>query len=152
MKIKIKKFEDLSTSDLYEILRLRTEVFVVEQECAYQECDGKDYRSFHLTAEEGEEIIAYLRIVEKGISFNEISIGRVVVDSKHRGRGIARELLEYAIEFIETELGEKKIRIAAQEYLEVFYESLGFSKVSDTYMEDGIPHIDMVLTRNNTVD
>jgi ElaA protein len=119
-------------------------VFVVEQQCIYEDCDGKDKKSYHLFAEHNGEILVYLRILEKGISYNEISIGRVLARENYRGNGFAKQMMLRAIEFIENNLNEKVIRISAQEYLLKFYSSLGFVRVSEGYLEDDIPHIEML--------
>ena len=140
----VKKFSELSSDELYEILKLRSEVFVVEQECIYEDCDGKDKKSYHLFAEQNGEILVYLRILEKGVSYSEISIGRVLSNKKYRGRGFAKQMILRAIEFIESYLKENAIRISAQVYLLNFYSSFGFVKVSDVYLEDDIPHIEML--------
>ncbi|MCJ7688603.1 MAG: GNAT family N-acetyltransferase, partial [Clostridiaceae bacterium] len=110
----VKKFNELSTGELYEILKLRSEVFVVEQECIYEDCDGKDKKSYHLFAEQNGEILVYLRILEKGVSYSEISIGRFLANKKYLGRGFAKQTMLRAIEFIEHYLNEKEIRISAQ--------------------------------------
>lgn len=144
MEWKIKTFNELSNDELYEIIKLRSEVFVIEQQCIYEECDGKDKKAYHLFGEEDGEILVYLRILDKGVSFNEVSIGRVVANKKYRSKGLAKEMVSRAIEFIEDNLNEKVIRISAQEYLLKFYSSLGFMKVSQVYLEDGIPHMEMV--------
>ncbi|MCT4620234.1 MAG: GNAT family N-acetyltransferase [Marinisporobacter sp.] len=144
MDFQIKKFEELKVEELYEILRMRNEVFVIEQNCIYQDCDEKDKKAYHLLGIENEKMVAYLRILERGVSYNEISIGRVLVDQKHRGKGLARELLVKAIDFIEEHLNEKEIRISAQKYLLDFYKSLGFMIASEVYLEDGIPHVEMI--------
>ena len=144
MNWEIKKFSELSGEEVYEILKLRSEVFVIEQQCIYQECDGKDNKSYHLFAKENGKIIAYLRILGKGVSYNEISIGRVLTDKKYRGKGLAKQMMLRAIEFIENHLNERIIRISAQEYLLNFYSSLKFVKVSDVYLEDDIPHVEML--------
>jgi ElaA protein len=140
----IKKFNELSSDELYEILKLRSEVFVIEQECIYEDCDGKDKESYHLFAEQNGEILVYLRILEKGVSYSEISIGRVLANKKYRGRGFAKQMMLRAIEFIEHSLNEKEIRISAQVYLLNFYSSFGFAQVSEGYLEDDIPHIEML--------
>lgn len=140
----VKKFSELSSDELYEILKLRSEVFVVEQECIYEDCDGKDKKSYHLFAEQNGEILVYLRILEKGVSYNEISIGRVLSNKKYRGKGFAKQMMPRAIEFIESYLKENTIRISAQVYLLNFYSSFGFVKVSECYLEDDIPHIEML--------
>ncbi|MCJ7689677.1 MAG: GNAT family N-acetyltransferase, partial [Clostridiaceae bacterium] len=113
-------------------------------ECIYEDCDGKDKKSYHLFAEQNGEILVYLRILEKGVSYNEISIGRVLANKKYRGRGFAKQMMLRAIEFIEHYLNEKEIRISAQVYLSNFYSSFGFVKVSEAYLEDDIPHIEML--------
>ena len=141
---KIKRFEELTTTELYEILRVRAEVFVVEQTCIYQDLDGKDKRSYHFFVEESGKVIDYLRILDKGVSYPEISIGRVLVTETNRRKGLARELMQKAIRYVEAELGETKIRISGQLYLQSFYESLGFQTVSEVYLEDEIPHVEML--------
>lgn len=143
----IRKFKELKLEEIYKILELRNEIFIVEQECAYQDCDGKDKNSYHLFTEQDGKIIAYLRILEKGVSYDEISIGRVLVNKSYRGKGISRNLMLKAIDFIEENLKEKEIKIQAQSYLLNFYKSLGFKEVSNEYMEDNIPHIDMLYRR-----
>ncbi|MGH4122416.1 MAG: GNAT family N-acetyltransferase [Clostridium sp.] len=148
MKWEIKKFKELSGEEVYEILKLRSEVFVIEQQCIYEECDGKDKKSYHLFAREDGEILVYLRILEKGVTYNEISIGRVLTDKKYRGKGLAKQMMLRAIGFIENNLNEKTIRISAQEYLLNFYSSLGFVGVSDVYLEDDIPHVEMLYKNN----
>ncbi len=144
MEWKIKRFGDLKIEEVYGILKARNEVFVVEQQCTYQDCDGKDKWAYHLYLEENGEIIAYLRILYKGILFDEITIGRVLVSKIHRRRNIGRDMMIKAIRFIEEELNENAIRISAQLYLVDFYTSLGFKQVSDEYLEDDIPHIEML--------
>ena len=144
MNWKIKRFEELNTAELYEILRVRAEVFVVEQTCVYQDLDLKDKKAYHLFLEENQEILAYLRILDKEVSYPEISIGRVLTTEVNRRKGIAREMMRKAITFITEELEEKKIRISAQLYLKEFYESLGFVQVSEMYLEDEIPHVEML--------
>lgn len=144
MNWKTKRFEELTTTELYEILRVRAEVFVVEQTCIYQDLDLKDKKAYHLFCENNGEIAAYLRILDKGVSYPEISIGRVLTRETNRRIGLAREMMQKAISFVEEELSEMQIRISAQLYLKRFYESLGFSVTSDIYLEDDIEHIEMV--------
>lgn len=144
MKIEIKTFNELSTIELYRILKARYEVFTVGQKCLYQDCDDKDQGSYHVYIEEDERVVAYLRIVKKGISYDEVSIGRVMVVESHRNSGLARLIMERAIEFIRNELKEKNIRISAQEYLVNFYKSLGFKQISEVYLEVEIPHVSML--------
>lgn len=147
MEIKIKKFNELTTEELYKILRVRNEVFVVEQICIYQDCDNKDYNSYHLYVEEGNEVVGYLRIVNKGISYNEISIGRVLVKETHRNKGLSRKIMLEAIKFIEEKLNSNEIRLSGQVYIKGFYESLGFKQVSEEYLEDDIPHVEMLYKK-----
>lgn len=147
MKWELKKFEELTVSELYEILKLRCEIFVLEQECAYQDCDNKDIEAKHLYCVENGKIIAYLRILNRGVSFNEMSIGRVVVDRNNRGRGLAKIALAKAIKFVEEELNETEIRISAQKYIVKLYGELGFREMSDEYLEDGIPHVEMLYKK-----
>ena len=144
MNWKIKRFEELTTTELYEILRVRSEVFVVEQTCIYQDLDLKDKKAYHLFCENNGEIAAYLRILDKGVSYPEISIGRVLTRETNRRIGLAREMMQKAISFVEEELSEMQIRISAQLYLKQFYESLGFLVTSEVYLEDDIQHIEMV--------
>lgn len=143
----LKKFDELTNIELYNLLKERTLVFVVEQNCPYPEVDGKDPFSYHLFKENNGEIIAYLRIVPAGVSYQEISIGRVFVKKEYRGQGIAEELLKKGLDFIQNELKEQTVKIQAQDYLRKFYSSFGFQTISETYLEDSIPHIDMVLQR-----
>jgi len=147
MNWKIKKFNELNIEEIYKILALRNEIFIVEQECPYLDCDDKDLNSYHLFLTENGQIVSYLRILEKGVSYDEISIGRVAVKKSYRGKGISRKMMQKAIEFIENNLSENTIKIQAQAYLLDFYSSLGFKVVSEEYLEDNIPHIDMIYKK-----
>lgn len=147
MNCKIKKFSELTTKELYEILKVRAEVFVVEQNCVYQDLDSKDEVSYHLFLEDNSEIIAYLRILPKGISYPETSIGRVLTKATYRKNGLSKEIVQKAIEFIIDILEEKEIKISAQAYLQKFYKSFGFEPTSDIYLEDGIEHIEMLYQK-----
>ncbi|MDQ8766400.1 GNAT family N-acetyltransferase [Streptococcus ruminantium] len=147
MQWKIKEFDQLSLQELYSLLTLRTDVFVVEQACPYPELDGKDPTCLHLIGMDGDELVGYLRLLPSGQSYEEASIGRVVIRSSHRGRGLGRPMMECAIQYITKEWKEEKIKIGAQAYLEKFYQSLGFKSVSEVYLEDGIPHLDMLYTK-----
>jgi ElaA protein len=140
---KIKSFEDLSVNELYDILRLRSEIFVVEQNCVYLDLDGKDKKGLHLLGEFEGKIVAYSRLFKPGISFDNASIGRVVVDANYRDRKWGHELMREAIAGIQSHFGESKITIGAQLYLKKFYESNGFVQTSEMYLEDDIPHIEM---------
>lgn len=141
----LKKFDDLTIDELYGILKLRAEIFVVEQNCPYQDLDGKDKCSYHLFLEENGEIIAYLRILPENVSYEDIAIGRVIVKKSYRRQGISRKLMKKAIDFIIIDLKKSKIRLSGQAYLEDFYTSFGFMKVSDCYLEDGIPHFEFLF-------
>ncbi len=140
----IKHFTELTTPELYEILRLRSEVFVVEQNCPYLDMDNKDQKSFHLLYYTDGELSAYTRLLPAGLSFNEVSIGRVVSSPVHRGKGLGKQLMEASIQACEELFGKSPIRIGAQHYLLKFYQSLGFKEEGALYDEDGIPHIEMV--------
>lgn len=143
VQIKLKKFNELNNHELYEILRLRSEIFVVEQNCVYLDLDDLDQQAFHLFAKENNQIIAYVRLLKPGQRFPEASIGRVVTKKDNRNRGISTTLLKKAIGVITNEWQYPKITLSAQMYLQKFYENLGFVVVSDEYLEDGIPHIEM---------
>lgn len=147
MSWNLKKFDELTNLELYNLLKERTLVFVVEQNCPYLEVDGKDPFSYHLFKEDNGEIIAYLRIVPAGISYQEVSLGRVFVKREYRGQGMAKELLKKGLDFIQKELKETNVKIQAQDYLRSFYSSFGFQTISETYLEDNIPHVDMLLQR-----
>ncbi len=141
-----KTFNNLSNIELYHILRLRSEVFIVEQQCIYQDLDGKDLKSHHLTAWDGDNLVAYTRIVPPGVSFLEVSIGRVLTSPLYRGIGAGIALMQKSIEKVYETYGKTPIRIGAQLYLKKFYENLGFVKDSEQYLEDDIPHIEMILS------
>ena len=140
---RLKTFDDLSPAELYAILRLRSEVFVVEQHCVYQDMDNKDQHAYHLMGFEGNNLLAYTRLLPPGISYDFASIGRVVTSPAARGRGLGKSLMEESIAEIERIFGRVRIRIGAQYYLKEFYRSLGFEQTSNIYDEDGIDHIQM---------
>jgi ElaA protein len=139
----IKPFEALSVHELYDILRLRSEIFVVEQHCVYLDLDGKDKKALHLMGVFDGKIVAYSRLLKSGISFDNASIGRVVVDVNYRDRKWGHELMKESINGINLHFCERKITIGAQLYLKKFYESHSFVSTSDIYLEDDIPHIEM---------
>ncbi|OQY42935.1 MAG: GNAT family N-acetyltransferase [Fusobacteriia bacterium 4572_74] len=147
MNLEIKKFDELTGREVYKILKIRSEVFVVEQNCVYNDVDEKDIESIHIMIEEDNNIIAYLRVIKPGISYDNASIGRVLVTSEARGKGLARKIIQTGMDYIINKWNEEKITIGAQNYLRNFYESLGFEVVSDVYLEDGIPHIDMTYNK-----
>ena len=140
---KIKPFNALSAVELYQILQLRSEVFVVEQNCVYQDIDGKDQKAIHIIGEFEGQTVAYCRIFDKGGYFDQASIGRVIVKENFRDRKWGHDLIKEAIVAIQKHYGESQITISAQLYLKKFYESHGFVKTSEEYLEDGIPHIEM---------
>lgn len=137
-----KKFNDLELSELYQILRLRSEVFVVEQDCVYQDVDGKDEEAVHVFYVKDDTVISCLRIY--GADSSEQHIGRVVSSVHYRGSGISRALMLSALDYLRANQTQK-VLLSGQKYLRGFYESLGFSVVTDEYLEDGIPHFGMEL-------
>lgn len=141
----IKTFNELTNDELYGVLKARVDVFVVEQKCTYKELDNLDQKAIHYFAEVDGNIAALVRILPKNTTYDEVAIGRVLVVQEFRGIGLARTLMERAISFVQEEWQENKISIQAQRYLQEFYESLGFKQVSEVYLEDDIPHIDMLL-------
>lgn len=143
MEWRLKTFENLDVHELYAILRLRSEVFVVEQQCVFQDMDNKDQQCYHLMAWENGLLSAYTRLVPPGVSYEQCSIGRVVTSPTARGRGMGKLLMEKSIEETIRLFGKSPIKIGAQLYLKHFYESLGFTQSSDIYDEDGIDHIEM---------
>jgi len=147
IKYSIKKYRELGLDELYAILVLRQEVFIVEQDCPYLDADGKDEASLHVCGYgEAGRLMAYTRIVPKGISYKDyISIGRVIVAEAVRGTGEGVKLMEVSIEACRDIAPEDQIKISAQSHLQRFYGKLGFEKVGEGYLEDGIPHVGMVL-------
>ena len=143
LKFEIKRFNELSTQELYSVLQLRSEVFVVEQNCVYQDIDGKDAKAIHLLGSFNGEIVAYVRIFKPGDYFEQASIGRVVVKQNYRKQKWGYDLMNEAILATQTVFNETKITISAQLYLKKFYENLGFIQTSEMYLEDDIPHIEM---------
>jgi ElaA protein len=140
----LKKFDELSTKEVYEILRLRSEVFVVEQACVFLDMDNLDFDSHHLQGRVDGNLVAYVRILPPGLAYAEPSIGRVITSPAHRKVGAGIELMEKAVEKTISLYGKVPIMIGAQLYLKKFYEKFGFRKCSDVYMEDGIEHIKMI--------
>lgn len=147
----VKKFEVLTPYELYNIMWLRNEVFVVEQNCVYQDADYKDQKGWHLMGEdENGQLMAYVRLLPVGVSYEkEPSIGRVVTNPAARGTGVGRELMKVAIQQCEELFGKVDIKIGAQYYLLKFYNSLGFKQTSDIYLEDEIEHIEMIRNCEN---
>ena len=137
------KFDALSGRKLYEILKLRVDVFVVEQDCPYHELDGNDYEAIHVSYTDEKGIAAYTRLLPEGVKYAEPSIGRVIVRTDLRGAGLANKLMEYAMDYVLTKWQPEKIRLQAQTHLAKFYEKHGFQVISEPYTEDQIPHVDM---------
>lgn len=144
----LKKFDELLPYELYAIIQLRNEVFVVEQNCAYQDADDKDQLSHHLCGWNNTTLVAYSRILPTGLAYEKYSsIGRVVNSPKFRGKGIGKELVTNSILHTCTLYPKSDIKIGAQLYLKKFYESFGFKQNGDEYLEDNIPHIPMLLKK-----
>ena len=146
LRWKYQSFEELSNLQLYTILQLRIEIFSVEQNCVYQDADNKDLKSFHLSAWDNNVLVAYCRILPPNVCYKDASIGRVVTSISYRRTGAGRELMQRAITAALQQFNCSKITISAQLYLKRFYESLGFKPLGETYLEDGIPHIEMHYT------
>lgn len=145
---KIKPFDELSTKELYALLALRSEVFVVEQDCVYQDVDNKDQKAIHVLGVKNGKLVAYARIFKPGDYFEEASIGRVVVKKEERTFGYGHQLIEQSNAYIFNQLNCSVIKISAQSYLECFYNKHNYQKTGSPYLEDGIPHIAMIATRD----
>ena len=143
----LKKFEELTAVELYAIMQLRNEVFVLEQNCVYQDADDKDQASLHFCGWDADKLVAYTRIIPPGISYAEASIGRVVTSPAYRKTGAGRELMKQSISHTFSRFNCTAIKIGAQVYLTKFYQSLGFVQSSKEYLEDGIPHIEKILDK-----
>ncbi|TDN88179.1 ElaA protein [Salegentibacter sp. 24] len=144
MDILIKNFNELSLEELYQVLQLRSEVFVVEQNCVYQDIDGKDEKALHVLGIKAGKVIAYTRCFDKGFYFEEAAIGRVLVKETERKNAYGHLILKASILAIEERFKTKNIKLSAQQYLTDFYENHGFMQIGEGYLEDGIPHIAMV--------
>lgn len=145
-----KEFSALTTTELYQLLKARAEVFVVEQNCAYLDPDNADQQALHFWAESNEGIIAYCRIFAPGVKYEEASIGRVLTVASARGKNLGRQMMHYAVQICLNRY-EAAIRISAQDYLLNFYESFGFKDTGKKYPEDGIPHTEMLRPRASQV-
>jgi len=144
MRIEIKAYNELSLDEFHDMIQLRIKVFVIEQDCPYQELDGLDHTGFHLIAKKDNRLLATLRILPPGIAYDEWAIGRVVVDETERGTGLGHRIMELALEYIEELHGSPApIKLSAQEHLRSYYERHGFTQSGEGYLEDGIPHIPM---------
>ena len=144
LEIKVKRFSQLSIQELYDLLQLRSEIFVVEQDCVYQDLDGKDQKALHVIGYKNGDIVAYTRLFKPGDYFKEASIGRVVVKQKERQHKYGYDIMNASINAIKNHYNETIIRISAQTYLRSFYGNLEFKEVGEEYLEDGIPHINMI--------
>ena len=141
----IKRFDQLTQTELYEILKLRNDIFIVEQNCPYPDIDGNDPQAYHLFTSDGDNhVCGCLRILNPGQTFEEPAIGRLVVRADQRHSGLARRMMTHALAFMERELSQTRVKIEAQEYLLRFYSSLGFEPCSQMFLEDGIPHVIML--------
>ncbi|MBT8178620.1 MAG: GNAT family N-acetyltransferase [Eudoraea sp.] len=144
MRILTKSFEDLSLTELYQLLQLRSEVFVVEQECAYQDVDGMDQEALHVMGFEGEVMLAYTRVFPPGVYDDYARIGRVVVRKTVRSKGLGVDIMKATMEAVKAKYNTSKMSLSAQTYLVKFYRDMGFHETGNEYLEDGIPHILMV--------
>lgn len=144
MDIEVLTFEELDSRKLYDLLLLRSEVFVVEQDCVYQDIDGKDDRAIHILGWDNGTLMAYARGFDAGDYFNEVGIGRILVRENYRKMGNGHKITKEAIQAVKDKFKAESIKISAQTYLVTFYEEHGFKTVGDRYMEDGIPHVMMV--------
>lgn len=141
MELHCKRFGELTLDELYELLRIRADVFVVEQDCVYQDMDYDDQKSIHLWLTESEKVVALCRVCPAGTHMQEVSIGRVI--TTERGKGYGRRIMLEGIRAAKECFGAQRIDIEAQEYAKGFYEQVGFRQSSETFMLDGIPHIRM---------
>lgn len=144
MEVEVKTFEELSKRELYELLQLRAEVFVVEQDCAYQDLDGKDEKALHILGNKKGKLVAYTRIFKAGEYLTQASIGRVIVKAAERKHGYGLKIMEASIGAVEEKFEERSIALSAQTYLKRFYNTLGFQEKGGEYLEDGIPHVMMI--------
>lgn len=145
MKWYKKAFKELNNDELYSLLKARVDVFIVEQNCPYEEIDNYDQQAIHYFLKINNDLAAYARILPKNTKYEQVSIGRVLVMKEHRKQGYAEKVMKQAMSYIVDEWKETSIKIQAQYYLKKFYSSLGFKQISDVYLEDEIPHIDMIF-------
>lgn len=141
---KIKTFDEFTVPELYNVLKARIDVFVIEQNCPYEDLDNYDQKAIHIWAEEDGEVLANCRVFDKGIKYDEASLGRVLTTEKARGKNLGRQLIKHAIETIESRYNTSEIRISAQDYLLKFYSEFGFEDTGKKYLEDDIPHTEML--------
>lgn len=136
----IKRFDDLTPVEVYDMIKLRLEVFIGEQGCSYEDLDDRDKQAYHMFLYDKENIIAYCRILDVGVAYEEMSIGRVCVHKNYRNQGIAKSMMLEALEFVKKQVSHPTIKISAQSYIIPFYESVGFEIISEPYLEEGIEH------------
>ena len=142
----IQPYTELNLDDFHDIIALRIKIFVIEQDCPYQDLDGNDKLAFHLYfKDEKNQIVAATRILPQNIAYDEVSIGRVVVDKSSRGTGLGHELMEQSMVFVQSQFGAADVRLSAQKHLENYYEKHGFKSTGKEYLEDGIPHVEMLF-------
>ncbi|MGJ8665331.1 MAG: GNAT family N-acetyltransferase [Patiriisocius sp.] len=146
MNITIKTFDELTIYELHDLLQLRSEVFVVEQDCVYQDIDGKDAKALHIIGTKENRVVAYTRCFPPGYYFDQAAIGRVVVDANERKFGYGHDIMKASKKAIKNRFETEEIKLSAQTYLIKFYESHGFHQVGEGYLEDGIPHVAMIIT------
>lgn len=147
-KTEILHYSALNKDEFHDMIALRMAVFVVEQNCPYQELDGKDKDAFHVLMTDNEQIIGTTRILKPGTVYAEPAIGRVVSHPDYRNKGVGHQLMEKAMDFLEKEFGERAARLSAQTHLVGFYKHHGFISTGKTYLEDNIPHTEMVYEKN----
>lgn len=144
MDIQVKSFDELTKNELYVLLRLRSDVFIVEQDCPYPDVDGKDLKALHVLGWDEDTLVAYARCFKPGDYFEEAAIGRLIVRENYRRLGYGHEITKASIKAVKTRIKAERVKISAQTYLVIFYESHGFKTIGEKYMEDGIPHIAMI--------
>jgi ElaA protein len=140
------KFSDLTAQQLYDVLQLRSEVFVVEQDCVYQDIDGYDQVAIHMLYYDKNTLVVYARILPPNTYFEKLSIGRIIVKETYRGKDYGHQLMRHCLDFISSEFEKQTIKISAQEHLKSFYAQHGFVQIGDGYLEDGIPHVAMLYS------
>jgi len=142
----VKSFNDFSLEEFYQLIALRIEVFVIEQDCPYQELDGKDQDSTHVVCKHDGKVVATTRIVKPGFAYPEPAIGRVVISAEHRGKGLGHQLMKETMDAIRNEYGDIAVKMSAQQHLVPYYGRHGFKQTSEMYLEDDIPHVEMLYT------
>lgn len=146
LEIKVMNFTEFNTEELYNVLQLRSDIFVVEQDCVYLDIDGKDDKAVHVVGLKDNKVVAYTRVFKPGDYFDEASIGRVAVHKEYRKFGYGKVIMQASIKVVKEHFNSTEIKISAQKYLTKFYTDLGFNTIGEEYLEDGIPHIGMLKT------